>query len=408
VQKFSVIPVEGGCPIKAWNSGVPFEDKAVEQLKNTARLPFVFKHVAAMPDTHWGIGATVGSVVPTKGAVVPASVGVDIGCGMLAARTGLTLDSLGDLKHIRAAIEAAVPVGRSDNGGPGDVGAWRAVPAPIEKSWTDNFKPAYEALCSEHPGMRARNTARHLGTLGTGNHFIEICLDENERIWVMLHSGSRGMGNRIGTYFIKLAKSLCERRHIELPDRDLAYLPQGTGEYDHYIRALHLAQRFAWENREIMCANIFEALRSATGGEVQEFERVHCHHNYAAVEEHFGEEVLVTRKGAVRARQGDLGIIPGSMGTRSYIVRGKGSRDSFESCSHGAGRACGRNEARKRFTLEDHRKATEGVECDKTLGVLDETPAAYKSIDAVMEAQSDLVEIVHRLKQVVCVKGVSD
>jgi len=406
MDKFSVIPVEGGCPIKAWSSGVPFEARAVEQLKNTARLPFIFRHVAAMPDTHWGIGATVGSVVPTKGAVVPAAVGVDIGCGMLAARTDLPREALGDLKHVREAIEAAVPVGRTDNGGPADVGAWRVVPEPIERVWTEKFKTDYEALCSQHPGMRSRNTSRHLGTLGTGNHFIELCLDENDRIWLMLHSGSRGLGNRIGTYFIKLAKSLCARWHVALPDADLAYLPEETEEYGQYLHALHLAQKFAWENREIMCANIFAALRSVAGADVEELDRVHCHHNYAVREEHFGEEVLVTRKGAVRARQGDLGIIPGSMGTRSYIVRGKGSRESFESCSHGAGRACGRNEARKRFTLEDHRKATEGVECDKSAGVLDETPAAYKPIDAVMEAQTDLVEIVYRLKQIVCVKGV--
>jgi tRNA-splicing ligase RtcB len=405
---FEVIDAGSGRFIKAWKRGVAFEDKAVEQLKQSARLPFIFKYVAAMPDTHWGMGATVGSVLPTIGAVVPAAVGVDIGCGMMATRLPLTRADLpADLHPVREAIEQAVPHGRTDDGGPHDIGAWRQTPEHIRAVWENEFQAKYEELVEHHPHMAGKNTHRHLGTLGTGNHFIEVCLDENDRVWVMLHSGSRGMGNRIGTYFTKVAQQLCEKWHVQLPNRDLAYLPQGTPEFDAYMKALSLAQKFAWRNREVMMANIAQAL-GRLGLRVEEEEKVHCHHNYMAVESHFGQNVMVTRKGAVRARAGDLGIIPGSMGARSYIVRGKGSPHSFHSCSHGAGRAMGREEAKRRFTVEDHIRATEGVECHKGIEVLDETPAAYKPIDAVMEAQSDLVEPVHELRQVVCVKGLED
>jgi tRNA-splicing ligase RtcB len=401
------IDVEGGVPIKAWVRGVPFEPAAEAQLRNTASLPFVFKWVAAMPDVHLGIGATVGSVVPTKGAIVPAAVGVDIGCGMMAVRTSLRAADLPEsLKGIRAAIERAVPHGRSDHGGRNDRGAWRDVPDGAALAW-GRLKPGYDAMLDRHPRLDRGSTVQHLGTLGTGNHFIEVCLDEEDRVWVMLHSGSRGVGNRIGSHFIELAKRDLEREHGRLPDRDLAYFREGSVHFDDYVRAVGWAQDYAATNRDLMMRAILEALRRS--GELPPFEAsdpaVNCHHNYVARETHFGEEVLVTRKGAVRAGAGDLGIIPGSMGARSYIVRGLGNPESFMSCSHGAGRRMSRGEAKRRFTTADHAAATEGIECRKDADVIDETPMAYKPIDRVMEAQRDLVEPLHRLRQVVCVKG---
>jgi tRNA-splicing ligase RtcB len=406
---FDVIDAGNGHFIKAWKRGVPFEDKAVEQLKNSARLPFVYKYVAAMPDTHWGMGATVGSVLPTKGAIVPAAVGVDIGCGMCAVRTNLRRTHVVDAAAVRAAIESVVPCGRTDNGGMEDIGAWKndGVPVQIQAQWDEEFDSGYWQLVERHPGMESRNLARHLGTLGTGNHFIEMCSDEDDVVWLVLHSGSRGMGNKIGSYFTRLAKEQCAKWFVSLSDPDLAYLPQGTPEFNDYMKALALAQKFAWVNREIMVKNILEALSTILPG-ISELDRVHCHHNYMALESHWGQSIFVTRKGAVRAREGDMGIIPGSMGARTYIVRGLGSKDSFHSCSHGAGRAMGREEAKRRFTIADHIAATEGVECCKGTEVIDETPGAYKPIDAVMAAQADLVEPIHILKQFVCVKGLGD
>jgi tRNA-splicing ligase RtcB len=404
MSNYEVIQTANGGLIKAWKKGVPFEDQAIEQLKKVASLPFIHHHVAAMPDAHWGMGTTVGTVLPTVGAIVPAAVGVDIGCGMMAVHTGLPREAFADLPGIRTAIEQAVPHGRTHNGGPGDCGAWGNTPQAVQLVWETEFAEEYEQVCSQHPGARARNTFNHLGTLGTGNHFLELAADEQGGVWIVLHSGSRGMGNKIGDYFTRTAQDLCERWFVPLPDRNLAYLPQGTPEFTAYVKAVKLAQRFAWRNRELMLQQIVEALRSA-GHEVQPGETVHCHHNYIAWERHFGENVMVTRKGAVRAQEGDLGIIPGSMGARTYIVRGLGNRDSFCTCSHGAGRAMGRKEAMRRFTLADHVAATQGVECAKDESVLDETPLAYKDIEAVMAAQSDLVEPVYRLKQFVCVKG---
>jgi tRNA-splicing ligase RtcB len=391
-----------GAPLKMWTRGVPVEEQAMAQLHNTAALPFVYKHVAAMPDVHWGMGATVGSVVATKGAIVPAAVGVDIGCGMMASLTGLTASDLPDgLGGLRGAIEAAVPHGRSDNGGAGDVGAWREPKAILNAN-------GLSKIVAKHPKIEraAKRAPLHFGTLGTGNHFIEVCLDEQDRVWVMLHSGSRGIGNAIGQYFIEKAKEDMRRWFINLPDQDLAYIPQGSALFDDYVEAVHWAQEFALGNRQVMMAATMAAIKLALG---REFDHavmaVNCHHNYVSWEHHYGENVLVTRKGAVRARAGDLGIIPGSMGARSYIVRGKGNPESFHSCSHGAGRKMSRGAAKKAFTLEDHAKATAHVECRKDADVLDETPGAYKDIDAVMAAQTDLVEIVHTLRQVVCVKG---
>jgi len=396
-----------GVPIKAWIRGVPVDAAALRQLENVAQLPFVFRWVAAMPDVHWGIGATVGSVIPTRRAIVPAAVGVDIGCGMMAVRTTLTASDLPDsLANLRAAIERAVPHGRTDNGGRNDRGAWRDLPARVEDTWR-RLRRGYEDLCAKHPRLGRGNHVAHLGTLGTGNHFIEVCLDEADRVWFMLHSGSRGVGNRIGTYFIDLAKKDLRRHLANLPDQDLAYLQEGSEHFDDYLVAVDWAQRYARSNRELMLQQVVEAVQRS--GEVPKFAAgelaVNCHHNYVELETHFGEEVLVTRKGAVSARAGQLGIVPGSMGARSYIVRGRGNPDSFCSCSHGAGRALSRNEAKRRFSLADHAAATAHVECRKDPDVIDETPGAYKDIDAVMAAQQDLVEVVHTLRQVVCVKG---
>jgi tRNA-splicing ligase RtcB len=394
-----------GVPIKAWTRGVGVEESARKQLENVARLPIVFHHVAVMPDVHFGIGATVGSVVPTENAIIPAAVGVDIGCGMSAVETDLDAKLLPDsLKSLRHAIEKAVPHGRTSNGGRGDRGAWHNVPNHTAAAWK-SLGDDYKAIIAKHPRIGQGNDINHLGTLGGGNHFVEVCLDERDRVWFMLHSGSRGVGNRIGSYFIALAKEDMRRHVKNLPDSDLAYLREGTVHFADYVEAVHWAQKFAMTNRKLMMDAVVNAARK----ELPPFQlgehAVNCHHNYVEREHHFGKDVFVTRKGAVRARQGDLGIIPGSMGARSFIVRGKGNPESFMSCSHGAGRVMSRGEAKRRFTVEDHVKATEGIECKKDASVIDETPMAYKDIDKVMAAQSDLVEVVHQLRQVVCVKG---
>jgi tRNA-splicing ligase RtcB len=407
-MSYQTLKSEQGVPIKAWVKGVPLEDAARKQLVNVSQLPFIFKWVAAMPDVHWGIGATVGSVIPTKGAIIPAAVGVDIGCGMMAVQTDLNARDLPDNLHaIRTAIEAAVPHGRTQHGGRGDRGAWHIIPDRNQAVWGEKLKGRYEAILEKHPKLDRGNHSNHLGTLGTGNHFIEVCLDESEMVWIMLHSGSRGVGNRMGTYFIELAKKDMGRLAGNLPDKDLAYLEDGAEHFYDYVEAVEWAQDFARTNRDLMMQQIVEAVRES--GEVRPFtaqvQAINCHHNYVARERHYGQNIFVTRKGAVRAQEGDMGIIPGSMGARSYIVRGKGNPESFMSCSHGAGRAKSRGEARRRFTVQDHIRMTEGVECRKDADVIDETPAAYKSIDAVMAAQTDLVEIVHTLRQVVCVKG---
>ena len=393
-------------PIKAWVDGLGIEDSAMAQLINVSVLPIVSPHVAVMADVHWGMGATVGSVIPTVKAIIPAAVGVDIGCGMTANRTSLTVDQLdGRLPKIREEIERAIPVG-----GPGVKGSWgdhprfRGIPNAVERGWED-LAVGFSEIEAKHPKVRG-TTAQQLGTLGTGNHFIEVCYDEEGRIWVMLHSGSRGVGNRIGTYFINKAKE--EKLHRGV-DQDLSWLAEGTTIFDDYVEAVGWAQRFAFRNRSLMMDRTLNALRTALPDPLRQFVSgtvaVNCHHNYVQKETHFGQQVWLTRKGAVNASLGVLGIIPGSMGVKSFIVRGKGNPESFESCSHGAGRRMSRGQAKRTFTVEDHIKATEGVECRKDQGVLDETPGAYKSIDAVMAAQADLVEIVHTLKQVVNVKG---
>lgn len=394
---------------KCWIDGVELETQAEMQIRNLLQLPFIYKHIAVMPDVHWGMGATIGSVIPTMGAIVPAAVGVDLGCGMIAQKTTLLARDLPDsLTAVRSAIEAAVPHGRSDNGGTNDVGAWPSranPPAPVCNAWNGLVRH-FQAIVERHPKVGRCNNVSHLGTLGTGNHFIEVCLDAQDAVWVMLHSGSRGVGNRIGSYFIERAKEHMRRWFVNLPDEDLAYLPEDTQDFKDYVEAVSWAQRFAAANRELMMHATINAIAKALGRPVHALlEAVNCHHNYIAREHHFGKDVWVTRKGAVRARVGDLGIIPGSMGARSYIVRGRGHADAFMSCSHGAGRRMSRGEAKRRFTVEQHAAATAGVECRKDVAVIDETPEAYKDIDAVMAAQSELVEVVAVLKQVVCVKG---
>ena len=402
-----VIMDTDGVPIKSWTQGVPLDAKAEGQLRNTARMPFIHKWIAVMPDVHMGIGATVGSVIATDRAVIPAAVGVDIGCGMIAVQTSLSGNDLPEsLAEMRSNIEVAVPHGRTNDGGSGDRGAWGDVPEEQAQAW-QLLSDRFAAISAKHPKVRHANHVNHLGTLGTGNHFIEVCLDERKVVWFMLHSGSRGIGNRIGSYFIELAREDMRRWFINLPDVDLAYFPEGTDHFSDYIEAVGWAQDYAMTNRRLMMQNVIRAVQTTRGVPAfrADVQAVNCHHNYVEREHHYGKNVLVTRKGAVRAREADWGIIPGSMGARSFIVRGKGNPESFHSCSHGAGRVMSRTEARRRFSVEDHIAATKGIECRKDEAVIDETPAAYKDIDAVMKAQEDLVEVVHTLGQVVCVKG---
>ncbi|BBU97718.1 RtcB family protein [Providencia rettgeri] len=405
-NKFNQLIQENGVPVKMWTNGVPVDPKAVTQLQNTAKMPFIFKHLAVMPDVHVGKGSTIGSVIPTKGAIIPAAVGVDIGCGMIAVRTSLTASDLPDsLQNIRFAIESAVPHGRTTHRHGRDKGAWHRTPDIVDTHWA-HLDEEFKRICDKYPKLRGTNHYNHLGTLGTGNHFIELCLDEQDRVWIMLHSGSRGVGNAIGNLFITLAQKDMQQHIANLPDRDLAYFEEGSVHFNDYMEAVGWAQDFARHNREVMMHRVLEALsREIPKPFITEQEAVNCHHNYVQKEQHFGEEVLVTRKGAVSARKGQMGIIPGSMGAKSFIVRGLGDKESFCSCSHGAGRVMSRTEAKKRFSVSDQKMATAHVECRKDSDVIDEIPMAYKDIDAVMAAQSSLVEIVHTLRQVVCVKG---
>ncbi|MGB0840685.1 MAG: RtcB family protein [Pseudoalteromonas shioyasakiensis] len=406
-NNYNTIEQQGQVPIKAWTKGVPFEDAAIAQLNNIAQMSLVHSHIAVMPDVHMGKGATIGSVIPSVDAVIPAAVGVDIGCGMVATKTTLTASQLPDnLAAIRHAFEAAVPHGRTGRGrGARDRGAWHNIPDVVAGEW-QKLEKRFEKICAKHPAIKNSNHVNHLGTMGTGNHFLELCLDENNAVWIMLHSGSRGVGNRIGTYFIELAKKEMERHQINLPDMDLAYLKEGSEYFDDYVEAVEWAQDFAAKNREIMMFNAIKALKKQIPIAFETAElAVNCHHNYISRERHFGKDCFVTRKGAVRAQKGEMGIIPGSMGARSFIVRGLGNPDSFNSCSHGAGRVMSRTKAKKVFNIQDQIAATQGVECRKDAAVIDEIPHAYKDIEKVMAAQQDLVEVVHTLKQIVCVKG---
>lgn len=405
-EQFSLTSASGGAPIKMWTCGVPVDPKAQEQLLNTAKMPFIFKHLAVMPDVHPGKGSTIGSVIPTKGAIIPAAVGVDIGCGMIAVRTSLTASDLPDnLSGLRSAIESAVPHGRTNTRSRRDKGAWHTPPEIVDGHWSE-LAPRFKQLTDKYPQLQKTNHHLHLGTLGTGNHFIEVCLDEQQQVWVMLHSGSRGVGNAIGNLFITLAQKDMQQHIANLPDSNLAYFREGSRHYDDYIEAVEWAQDFARHNREVMMSRVLAALSLiVTKPFTTHQEAVNCHHNYVQREKHFGEEVLITRKGAVSAQKGQMGIIPGSMGAKSFIVRGLGNAESFCSCSHGAGRTMSRTAAKKQFTVADQIRVTAHVECRKDAEVIDEIPMAYKDIDAVMAAQSSLVEIVHTLRQVVCVKG---
>ena len=390
---------KGKVPVKIYTDEI--EPEAYQQLYNLSQLPFVHSHIAAMPDVHFGKGATVGSVIPCKGAIIPAAVGVDIGCGMNALRLSLKAHDLPDsLRRVRSAIEAAIPVGfdmhKSEQA---RASTMRALSVGLNR------------LLDTHPKLLKMQKkpnvtwARQLGTLGGGNHFIELCLDENDDVWIMLHSGSRGIGNTIGQYFIRLAQQDMGRHLHNLPDKDLAYLTEGAGHFDDYVDAVQWAQDYAMENRREMMRLIVDALSTELPECDVTKEAINCHHNYVSIENHFGENVYITRKGAIRAGVDELGIIPGSMGAKSYIVCGKGNPQSFDSCAHGAGRRMSRSKARRQFSAQDIEIQTAGVECRKDKGVLDEIPGAYKDIDEVMANQSDLVEIVHTLKQVVCVKG---
>ena len=386
-------------PIKIWTTDV--DEKSKQQLANLASLPFVHHHIAAMPDVHVGMGATIGSVIATRNAIIPAAVGVDIGCGMVACRLSITGNELDEksLKKVFDQITRDVPVGRGQH--------------QDDRALVDAAKPfaaRLDTLTTKHPQVlkafgKFSKWVNQMGTLGGGNHFIEVCIDETNQVWVMLHSGSRGIGNALAACFIQLARQDMERLMISLPDKDLAYFPEGSEHFDDYVEAVTWAQEYAMQNRREMVDLVLAALKrhlpvfDVTG------EVVNCHHNYVTVEHHFGADVWLTRKGAIRAREGDLGIIPGSMGARSYIVRGKGNPESFNSCAHGAGRRMSRTAAEKQFTKEDLVRQTEGVICRKDKGVVDEIPGAYKDIDAVMANQEDLVDVMHTLKQVVCVKG---
>jgi tRNA-splicing ligase RtcB len=392
--------IEGGrVPVKVFTDDL--EAHARQQLANVAQLPIVFGHVAAMPDVHAGIGATVGSVIPTRRAIIPAAVGVDIGCGMNAVRLSLKAEDLPDsLARVLASIERAVPAGFDEHG---ESDARREACAPLARR--------LQSIVRKHPKIakmqrdHEKKWVRQMGSLGGGNHFIEVCLDESDHVWAMLHSGSRGVGNCIGRYFIAQAREAMQERDLPLPDRDLAWLDEGTELFDDYFEAVGWAQDYALANRREMMDLILGAMRRQLPGFETTNEAINCHHNYVERERHFGKHVYVTRKGAISAREGELGIIPGSMGARSYIVRGKGNPESFCSCAHGAGRRMSRAEAKRRYSRADLEEQTRGVECRKDKGVLDEIPGAYKDIDRVMADQTDLVEVVHTLKQVVCVKG---
>ena len=394
-----VISTEGSRPIHLWTEDI--EAEAMRQLQNIAKLKFIDAHgVAVMPDVHYGIGATVGSVIATQGAIIPAAVGVDIGCGMAAVRTSLKASDLPDsLAAIRSSIERGVPVGFAKHTKDEKLDSLRSS-VPLMPSDTMNL--IYHVLKVKDNG---KELMAQLGTLGGGNHFIEICLDENQDVWIMLHSGSRGIGNKIGRHFIELAKREMERWMIHLPDTDLAYLPEGSEHFGAYVAAVRWAQEYAATNRRVMLEEVIRNLAHHTKPFELTEEAIYCHHNYISRENHFGRNLWITRKGAIRARKGDLGIIPGSMGARSFIVSGLGSAASYCSCSHGAGRRMSRTAAGKRFSLADVAAQTEGVECRKDKGVIDEIPGAYKDIDQVMANQADLVEVRHTLKQVLCVKG---
>ena len=390
---------EYGVPVKIYTKDV--DEESLTQLRKMAQLQFIHSHIAVMPDVHLGKGATVGSVIPTKNAIIPAAVGVDIGCGMNALRLSLKASQLPDnLSTLRNAIERKVPVGFEMHK---QIKAKSSTLSPLDKK--------LQRITDKHPALKRMLRSfdvtwqKQLGTLGGGNHFIELCIDENDDIWVMLHSGSRGLGNVIGTYFIERAKKEAQHRFGHVPDKDLSYFAEGSTNFDDYVEAVEWAQEYAFENRREMMRLILEAIRPLLPSFQMTKEAINCHHNYVQKELHFGEDVFVTRKGAIRAGLDEYGIIPGSMGAQSFIVKGKGNPDSFCSCSHGAGRKMSRSKAKHLFNQQDLIAQTVGVECRKDKGVVDEIPSAYKDIHQVMANQNDLIDVVHTLKQVLCIKG---
>lgn len=398
--------------IKMWTKHVPVESGAIDQLRNLSELPFVYSHIAAMPDVHVGIGATVGTVMATKKAVIPSVTGVDLGCGMIACRLSLKAKDLPtNLGKLRAEIEMMVPVGQDEHSISRLNQSGHQNTRTVLNNQFKQLSKQLDQITLKHLAIEkmVKNSGekayRQLGSLGGGNHFCEINLDENQDVWIMLHSGSRGLGNAIGRYFIELAKKDMEKNNIHLPDKDLAYFEEGSQYYDDYIEAVEWAQEYARRNREAMLTLVVTALTRHLPHFTITKEVISCHHNYISHENHFGEELIITRKGAVNAAEGVLGIIPGSMGAKSFIVRGLGNKESFCSCSHGAGRVMSRTAAKKLISVNDHVLATAGIECRKDEGMIDESPAAYKDIDAVMKSQEDLVEIMHTLKQVLCIKG---
>lgn len=380
------------------------EPEAIEQIDNVAKMPFIFKHVAIMPDVHYGIGATIGSVIATKKAIIPAAVGVDIGCGMSAIKTNLVASDLPEtLKTVRNQIERDVPLGAGRKHADGEIA--NVLKKLDLTGKVERLKGFSSTLSGELMGRVSKNWVDQLGSLGSGNHFIEMCLDESDCVWVLLHSGSRGLGNTIGRYYIELAKEDMRKWFINLPDENLGYFPEGTEYFNEYWEALWFAQQYAKLNRSVMRGVVMYGIKRHVPKLEVSYEVIDCHHNYCDIENHYGENVFVTRKGAVRARVGDLGIIPGSMGAKSFIVRGKGNSESFHSCSHGAGRKMSRTKAKQRFTVADLSAQTHGIECRKDADVIDEIPGAYKDIDEVMAQQTDLVDVVHTLRQVLNVKG---
>ena len=383
-------------PVKIWTDEV--SPQALEQMRKVASLPFIHKHVAGMPDIHLGKGATIGSVIATTDAIIPAAVGVDIGCGMNAVQLTLKATDLPDnLLPIRHSIEKVIPLGAGKEHKEAQLSGNSPVVSGLQR------------ILEKHPNIIQRGSrdkfVRQMGSLGSGNHFIELCLDEHDNVWVMLHSGSRGIGNQIGQYFIQLARKDMERQQIHLPDRDLGYLKEGSDFFDDYVEAVAWAQNYALLNREHMMNTILVVLRKHLKPFTIMDEAINCHHNFVEQELHDGQQVWVTRKGAIRARNSELGIIPGSMGAKSYIIRGKGNPEAFCSCAHGAGRSMSRTAAKKAFSVRDLEDQTRGIECRKDKGVLDEIPGAYKNIDKVISLQGDLVEVVRTLRQIVNVKG---
>lgn len=410
-MNYNVIGGNDGKILKIWNKKVPIEEGAIDQLLDALKLPFVKPYIAIMPDCHAGKGSSVGSVIPCENAIIPAAIGVDICCGMSAYRLNLTReDFINHEETIRNEMIRKVPAGRTNNGGKGDRGAWYNIPPNVQDKWNLFLKDGWDNILANIPGLLNNHTngVNHLGTLGTGNHFLSLSTDEENKIWLIVHSGSRGIGARIGSHFIEVAQELCKKWFINIPNRDLAYLPAGTKEYEDYMKCMKWCDTFATNSRSIMLKNSFEVIEKILCKDIDITEKINCHHNFVTKVCVHGNNLNVIRKGAVSALNGEKVIIPGAMGKKSFIAHGKGNTESFYSCSHGAGRLMSRAAARNNITLEDHKAETLGVFCDKDASIIDESPHAYKNVEDVMESQSDLVEIEHTLQEFINVKGKDD